>query len=1043
LACLHEILSSQKQKNSQSVVSRTTSSKLSVVQTLPPETDSPLLWVGRKLKGLASKRPSVAVQIYGEAGIGKTRAVTELLQTTPFASVSKRALTSIPELVRSLPKPKKISAWLSHQLERLEDNTQAAPIVAAYLEQLAPFVLHVEDVHECDEARVRIWQALVLGLSHSKGVGLLLTSRVKLEIAIESIQLEPLNLEASTALLEKEIGAALPKEANAWIYTRAAGNPLFTLEYFRHLARQGFLWNDLMRWQWREPDKEHSMPAIVEALIEQHFLFLSQITLHSIQVLTFLNTYLTNINLNVWQALTGLSNQDFLTTVQEAEKRRIVLQDAFTHPLIRELTFKSINSEQKSLLARKALELLPLEIGEVFIELANLPAAQTVQLLQNAAELSPVAKKGFLLARTVAFASSDQKYDLAFGAANLLRLQEIVLATRMARIAVQIRTDFAALELLALLLATQGLKKEARATMQLGTADQSQIDAALIRVLHEAQEFSDVVDLWQNSNASEDNCDFATVFAVASSLVSLGRHLESVLVIEKTENLAIDPLEWLRVQKLKATQFFYEGKIQQSFDLNISLLDQSRLLDTKQDLAELLNNIAMNANCEINDAISYLQESVEIYQIIANQKRTTDTKLSLGNLYFQVNKLTEAENIWLEAHEMLHFMELSQNKIDNNYFLCKLYLEKRLPNQKILALKYGENAVKLSREAKHTRKLVFSLYYTALAYFWDQKIDQALQYATQSLEIAQQLGNEFLCVIAESAKGIVLSATQPQESAIILERCMNKTFEFGIINEAHRMGLYLDLLRNDFESARKRLVWSQENASSLVNLAIELFPALQQTTETQAITFRLEVLGSMQISQNGVTSMIKGQKRKELLAVLLEARASGRAEVKTLELLDSLYPDRLEEEGLSALKQNVFKTRAAHGTNIIATTSNGYALGAVSSDAEEFLRHSDTKLWRGAFLDGLSASDEVRETLTQSCQNEAIKILESNPKEAARVLRLLLESDPYNLETLKRTCQALRLDNNHRTLQRLYSESRAKLLEVGEVIPETWQEFLL
>jgi hypothetical protein len=42
-------------------------------------------------------------------------------------------VASIPELIGSLPKPKKLSSWLSSQLERLEDNLQAAPIVAAYL----------------------------------------------------------------------------------------------------------------------------------------------------------------------------------------------------------------------------------------------------------------------------------------------------------------------------------------------------------------------------------------------------------------------------------------------------------------------------------------------------------------------------------------------------------------------------------------------------------------------------------------------------------------------------------------------------------------------------------------------------------------------------------------------------------------------------------------------------------------------------------------------------------------------------------------------
>ncbi|WP_036219657.1 hypothetical protein, partial [Calidithermus chliarophilus] len=74
--------------------------------------------------------------------------------------------------------------------------------------------------------------------------------------------------EASTALLQGQAGGALPPEACEWIYQRAQGNPLFTLEYFRHLGRLGHLWSDGHRWRWRAPEGE-PMPTSVEALIVQ------------------------------------------------------------------------------------------------------------------------------------------------------------------------------------------------------------------------------------------------------------------------------------------------------------------------------------------------------------------------------------------------------------------------------------------------------------------------------------------------------------------------------------------------------------------------------------------------------------------------------------------------------------------------------------------------------------------------------------------------------------------------------------------------------
>ncbi|MCV6004125.1 hypothetical protein OFO99_32325, partial [Escherichia coli] len=83
----------------------------------------------------------------------------------------------------------------------------------------------------------------------------MVTSRVSPPEPLAALQVEPLSREGSLGLLEAELGASVPEEVAAWIYERARGNPLFTLEYLRHLARQGHLWNDGNRWHWRPPLK--------------------------------------------------------------------------------------------------------------------------------------------------------------------------------------------------------------------------------------------------------------------------------------------------------------------------------------------------------------------------------------------------------------------------------------------------------------------------------------------------------------------------------------------------------------------------------------------------------------------------------------------------------------------------------------------------------------------------------------------------------------------------------------------------------------------
>ena len=54
----------------------------------------------------------------------------------------------------------------------------------------------------------------------------------------------------------------------------------------------------------------------------------------------------------------------------------------------------------------------------------------------------------------------------------------------------------------------------------------------------------------------------------------------------------------------------------------------------------------------------------------------------------------------------------------------------------------------------------------------------------------------------------------------------------------------------------------------------------------------------------------------------------------------------------------------------------------------------------------------------------------------------LQEADPYELESLRLTLRALRASANHKSLKGTYARARAGLLEIGEVLPERWADFL-
>ena len=215
----------------------------------------------------------LALGIWGDAGIGKTHQTQELLRNLPCQNLSLHATTALSSLVQEVPKAKKLALWAEHNLKRLvngetlEKETLLAALSALFA-ALAPFVLHLEDIHELDDERLEFICNLAKRVQKVKGAALMVTSRREPPAPFLGLELESLSQAETQVLLETELKSNLPKEALQWIYDKAAGNPLYSLEYLRFLSRQGFLWSNGKTWHWRRPEN-NLMPVTVEALIEQ------------------------------------------------------------------------------------------------------------------------------------------------------------------------------------------------------------------------------------------------------------------------------------------------------------------------------------------------------------------------------------------------------------------------------------------------------------------------------------------------------------------------------------------------------------------------------------------------------------------------------------------------------------------------------------------------------------------------------------------------------------------------------------------------------
>lgn len=112
-----------------------------------------------RLNPVLQKRIGLALGVWGEAGIGKSHQVKTLLNTLACRNLSVHATSSLITVAQSLPKPKKLPLWAESNVKRLTqgeavESSSILDSLAAILSGLAPFVLHLEDIHEADSERM-------------------------------------------------------------------------------------------------------------------------------------------------------------------------------------------------------------------------------------------------------------------------------------------------------------------------------------------------------------------------------------------------------------------------------------------------------------------------------------------------------------------------------------------------------------------------------------------------------------------------------------------------------------------------------------------------------------------------------------------------------------------------------------------------------------------------------------------------------------------------------------------------------------------------
>ncbi len=1029
--------------------------------------DNEFQQISRRLAGLAAKRPGFVIGLWGEPGIGKTHTALELLRGAPCRSFTVHATQPPETITNAIPRPKKISIWLERSLERLKrgEVLEAGTLIqalAALLAANAPIILHVEDLHEAEADRLEFWTQLAPIISRMRGVGLIVTSRAQLAEGFESIRLSALNREASDALLEAEAGATLPPEALGWVFEKAAGNPLYTLEFFRFLARQGFLWNDGRRWRWRVPERE-VMPVTVEALIERRLRdATSTPALESaVRAKALLGLGTTE---TLWAEVADLKPEDLAESKRELERQGVLFDGEFAHPLYREVIGRNLTSDERQTLARRALAGLKDDpaTATAFVEAARLEPEVAMTLIERGADAARKAgneiQAAWFEARAVEYAVPEKRGPLALLAARGLRRTDVVQAAKLAEIAfLDCPEHPESIDLYTQILAGQGkLVQAEEIVQQLSQLDQTSNFGSfrLILLRSLAGSHSGVLEIWHSLPELQNTSDPKILYAVAFALASHNKHSEAEPLVLRglsNKNLMLeDRCQFTGI--LGAIRYFQNDSNEAAryYAQAVELAFQAQ----RSDLAAiyLANRGAAQGELGKNqEKIVDLQQSMQIYAESGNRIQFTRAQVRLADALLDLGEYEKVEETLLESLCLLETIEPNDFLVECEYRLSQLYRDWGMKHSGLLAVKHAKAALKYARQIANPRTLIWSLCYAANAEARFGNRHAAENLALEASQLAAVSGSKAQIGMAQLAQGLALEAVGHHElSLITLKELESRLRTQGFTDPAQEVGLEVDRISLNAKNASSRLQWFEQNGLlNMANIARRYFPELgldhTQTSNMIETSFRLEVLGSMQLRQRDTITSLRGGKRKELLALLLEARIRGRAEVSSLDLCEALYALEPEEVALGALKATVHKIRQSLGTNLISTTPNGYALGAVTSDAEEFLQTGDTRLWRGPYLEdaALEGRDEnVREALHHALETQAQALLKTDPQEAARLGHILLAAEPYDVGALEITCRALQASKNHRGVLRLYTDARTRLLEVGENLPEHWADFL-
>jgi DNA-binding SARP family transcriptional activator/tetratricopeptide (TPR) repeat protein len=1022
----------------------------------------------KRLSSLELKRSGVVIGLVGSPGIGKSHAAREALKALKLPHLKIQANASDAAVARAWlevlqHQSVSLPSWVMGLLERLNASEALkaealSQVCLTLMQALAPFALLIEDAHEASDTQLERW--VLLARANLKNTALIVTSRNALPEGFRVLSLEPFSVTDMMVLLEQTVGYSLPQVVVDWIFERSKGNPLFSIEYLRDLQRHGFLsWQD-NHCQWKTPEKA-LIPNTIEALIEQVIDGLPNPQIRvALDAWAMLCEKTENLD-SLWAIAAGVSETELDIAHSKLEQFGILQGEDFTHPLFREVTLKHLSQMQRRDIARRLLGTLehsdPLRaVG--FVKEAAWSNDQTYTLYCTAMALETDALRlARLKAAALEFGLTEQRFQLALEAAQVIQGTDMTEASRLFEIAYNLKpNDLEAVNLRSQMLMLEGQIQHAKDLLE-GIAP---IDPDLRSVqwsvkwctlLLTAQDFAAAWEFYQTHPAMNQHLSVLLQVQLARSL-TMQREFDKakrwLQQLEARTDLSLE--ERVGIISAQGALVSENGKFQeaaQAMQMAYSLMETLPNSPLKRSVlvnrAHGFNWIGQYAQAQADYELS-IQLALEAGRVL----QAATARIGLNNNWVDQGQYAKAERGFLETRATLEIHGFWRYLTECEYLLVRLYLFWRPMHAAVLVLKHAKAALEYARKLRLKSFIITALFWAVRSETAFGQLEQAQALCIELHELSRtddriytwQWGYGLLL----ERQGEIIAALESLRAAIA-------TLDDPDADDTKLIQLEMIRIGHDLDAARILLINFQ--ARGFIpgeTLCLYYFPALKPTVLTLQATsnaVRLNVLGTLQLIQDGVELPLRGAKRKLMLALLLEAHLAGQPEVRAADLAEALYPNANDDEARAAVKQLAFRLRSQIGVDAIQTTSNGYALHGVQSDAQRFLETGDADLWRGAYLTDVQggeahALETVREALYSQLKHRAEVLLNTEPAQSARLARILMEAEPFDTAALALALRALQAQGNYNGISRIYKRSRATWLEVGERLPDKWLDFL-